>query len=135
MSKITEIHPDLRLTLELNEHIDEVYFTKTGAHFLNKYELFDERGKSTKKFYGWMKTQVKEIIVKDAQGKEKGVLKLVNIANPATEIAETLTRDEVLALPDMEIEEIQQREQERTNPAMANQLMKRKYTKRKTAEV
>lgn len=134
MSKITEIHPDLRLTLELNENIDEVYFTKTGAHFLNRHELIDERGKKTGKFYGWLKTQVKEIIVKDAQGKEKGVLKLVCIANPIAEIVETLTRDEVLALPDMELEEIQQREQERTNPAMANQLMKRKYTKRQKAE-
>lgn len=124
MSKITEIHPDLRLTLELNENIDEVHFTKTGAHFFNKHELFDERGKKTGKFYGWLKTQVKEIIVKDGQGKEKGVLKLVNIANPIAEIVETLTRDEVLALPDMEIEEIQQREQERTNPAMANQLIR-----------
>lgn len=134
MSKITEIHPDLRLTLELNENIEEVYFTKTGAHFFNKYELVDERGRKTKRFFGWLKTRVKEIIVKDAQGKEKGVLKLVDVENPATEIVETLTRDEVLALPDMEIEEIQQREQERTNPAMANQLMRRKAGRPKKVE-
>jgi hypothetical protein len=123
MSKITEIHPDLRLTLELNENIEEVYFTKTGAHYFNKHELMDERGKKTGKFYGWLKTVVKEIIVKDAQGKEKGVLKLVNTANPIAEIVETLQRDELLALPDMEEEEIQERDARRTNPAMANQLM------------
>lgn len=134
MSKITEIHPDLRLTLELNENIEQVHFTKSGAHFFNVHELANERGKKTGKFYGWLKTEVKEIIVKDAQGKEKGVLKLVCIANPIAEIAETLTRDEVLALPDMEFEEVEQRNAERTNPAMANQLLKRKYTKRQKAE-
>jgi len=134
MSKITEIHPDLRLTLELNENIEEVYFTRNGSHFFNKHELMSDKGKKTGKFYGWLKTEVTEVLVKDARGQSKPQLKLVNTANPVAEIVETLTREEVLALPDMELEEVEQRAAERVNPAMANQLTKRKYTKRTKAE-
>jgi hypothetical protein len=132
MSKITEIHPDLRLTLELNENIEEIHFTKTGAHYFNVHELMTENGKKTGKFYGWLKTEVKEVMIKDPRGKAKPTLKLINVENPIALIVETLQRDEVLALPDMELEEIEQRNAERVNPALANQLTKRKYTPRKT---
>jgi|GEM_PF-3020537 hypothetical protein len=134
MSKITEIHPDLRLTLEVNENIEEVYFTRSGAHYLNRHELMTDKGKKTGKFYGWLKTEVVEVLVKDARGQSKPTLKLVNTANPIAEIVVTMTRDELLALPDMEFEEIQQRAAERVNPAMANQLVKRPYNKKVKAK-
>ena len=130
MAKITEIHPDLRNTLELNEHIEQVHFTKTGAHFFNVHEYVNEKGQKSGKLYGYLLTEVREVAVKGDRGKDTTMLKLVTMPNPKTEIAYTLTRDEVLELPDMEIDETQI-----YNPALANQkrVAKKKAAKKSDA--
>lgn len=105
-SKITEIHPDLRATLEQGENLEQVHFTKTGAHYFNVHEYVEQGGKKTGRLFGFLHTKVVEVATKDSRGNTKSTLKLVTVPNPKAEIVETLTREEVLALPDMELEEI-----------------------------
>lgn len=82
---------ELKSTLVKNSHIKEVHFTEKGAHFFNKHELVVDNN-PTGKFYGSLKTEPKLAKVSG----ERKFFKLVSIANPETEIVETLPREDVL---------------------------------------
>lgn len=77
---------DLFDTVDQNEHIQEVYFTKDNQHFFNFHEL---KGKK----YGSLKT---EKVFSHSVGDRK-FFKMVQVENKNTLIVETMTREEVLA--------------------------------------
>jgi hypothetical protein len=86
---------ELQDTLVSCPHIAEVHFTKDGNHFLNKYELHDitKNGpKPSGKFYGHLKH---DLVVSKIVGERK-FYKHASVAEPKTEIVETLSRDEIL---------------------------------------
>ena len=113
-NNIKEVSQDLHDTLESGEHIEKVYFTKTGDHFFNVHE-YEERVKSkdnagyfnrkTGRLFGGMLTEVVEETVTLRGGAIDKKMFIRNKPNPKTEIAVTLTRDEVLALPIREEDE------------------------------
>ena len=82
-------------TVEQNEHITEVYFTKDNQHFFNKHELAG-------KFYGRLKTKQE---FSHSVG-DKKFFKMTNIHTPETEIKETLTRKQILAMEPVDEKEI-----------------------------
>ena len=130
MAKITAISPDLRATLEESESIEIVHFTAKGDHYFNVHEYVNEKGKKSGKFYGYLLSKVVEVVSTDARGNTKATLKLVSVPNPKTEIVCTLTREQALALPDLEVEE-----SAAVNPALANQKKTgRKAVKAQVAE-
>lgn len=108
MSKIKEISQDLHDTLEAHDHIEKVHFTKTGDHYFNVHE-YEERvrakdgsgysSKKTGRFFGSMLTEVVEETVNLKGGAIDKKMRLRQMPNPKAEIVETLTREEVLALP------------------------------------
>lgn len=103
---IKEVSQGLHTTLKLNKHIDMVYFTETGEHYFNVHELIERRtGKKTGRFFGFLKTEFVEDTVKLRGGGTEKKMRMISVENPATEIAETLTRRDVLALPIFEVEE------------------------------
>lgn len=90
-AKSVKISFDLYETVESNEHIQEVHFTKTNMHYFNKHEL---NGKN----YGFLKAQQ---VFSHAVG-EKQYFKMQNVPNPAAEIVLTLSRDAVLKMTPVE---------------------------------
>ena len=138
MSKIKEVSQDLHDTLEVNDHIEKVHFTKTGDHFFNVHE-YEERvrakdgsgysSKKTGRFFGHMLTEVVEETVNLKGGAIDKKMRLRLMPNPKAEIVETLTRDEVLALPvyEEEMESVPQ-------PQLPQMRAKRPYN-RKAKEV
>ncbi|MDE3250792.1 MAG: hypothetical protein KGO82_19170 [Bacteroidota bacterium] len=83
---------DLKNTLELNPHIEDVFFTAEGNHYFNAHELMDKKGKGTGKKYGYMG-------VKEEQYKvvgERRFYKLVSQPLLNTFITQEMTREEVL---------------------------------------
>ena len=82
---------DLQNTLITHDHIEEVHFTKNGNHYFQAYDLLDENGKKTGKRYGSLGFDY----VNDPKSKENKSKK-INVANPAAEIVETLSREEAL---------------------------------------
>lgn len=86
---------DLYDTVEQSEHLSEVFFTKDNRHYFNRHEL-------NGKYYGFLKLeQVKTHAVGDKQ-----FFKMKPVANPETEIVETMTREEILASEPVEVAEI-----------------------------
>ena len=83
---------ELKDTLLVNTHIEEVFFTDAGDHFFTAHELV-EKGKRTGKFYGYQK--IKAVQVK-GHG-DRRLFKHESVHTPATFITETLSREEVLA--------------------------------------
>lgn len=77
---------DLYETLEDNQHILEVYFTKDNNHFFNKHFF---QGKD----YGFLKT---EAMLDHVVG-EKRFYKTVQTPNPKAEIVATLSREQILS--------------------------------------
>lgn len=138
MSKIKEVSQDLHDTLEINDHIEKVHFTKTGDHFFNVHE-YEERirakdgsgysSKKTGRFFGHMLTEVVEETVNLKGGAIDKKMRLRLMPNPKAEIVETLTREEVLALPvyEEEMEAVPQ-------PQLPQMRAKRPYN-RKPKEV
>jgi hypothetical protein len=138
MSKIKEVSQDLRDTLLANEQIEKVHFTKTGNHYFNVHE-YEERvrakdgsgysSRKTGKFYGHLLTEIVEETVNLKGGAIDKKMKLRLMPNPKAEIVETLTREEVLALPvyEEEMEDVPQ-------PQLPQQRRpgKRPYNKKKT---
>lgn len=86
---------DLWDTIDQSPHIEEVYFSRDNKHFFNKHELDG-------KYYGFLKVQQ----VKSHSVGDKQYFKLKKVANPATEIVETMTREEILDSVPMEESEI-----------------------------
>lgn len=76
-------------TVDQNEHIQEVHFTKDNQHFFNKHPLTE-----TGKTYGFLKVQQ---VFSHSVG-DKKFYKMKQIANPPTEITETLSRKEILSM-------------------------------------
>lgn len=128
MSKITQISQDLHDTVEANEHIEQVHFTKNGDHYFHVHE-YEERvrtkdgsgysNKKTGRFFGWLKTEVVEETINLKGGAIDKKSRLRMMPNPKTEIVETLTRDQVLALPvyEEEMEVVAQPQLPRTKRA------------------
>ena len=83
---------ELKDTLVLYPHIQEVFFTEAGEHFFTAHELV-EKGKRTGKMYGYQK--LKPVQVK-TQG-DRRVFKHESVHTPNTLITQTLSRDEVLS--------------------------------------
>lgn len=90
-----KISEELHDTVDQLDHIKEVYFTKTGAHYFNQHEL-KEGNKGTGKFYGSLLMEQK---FTHSEGDRK-FYKMVNKANPVALIVKTLTREEIFALYD-----------------------------------
>jgi hypothetical protein len=76
-----------------NTYIQQVFFTKSGAHYLNVHELKKD-GKGTGKFYGHLKL---EQVFSHEEANRK-YYKMVQVANPPALIVETLNRDQILKL-------------------------------------
>jgi hypothetical protein len=91
MAKII-ISDDLRKTVAANPHIKQVHFTESGDHFFHVHEL-KEKGKGTGKYYGHLNFQP---VLQKVEGTRK-IYKNGSVANPESEIVETLTRAQVLS--------------------------------------
>lgn len=136
MPKIKEVSQDLHDTLESADHIENVHFTKTGDHYFNVHE-YVERIKSkdgtgysnrkTGRFFGHLLTEVVEETVNLKGGAIDKQLKVRLTANPKCEIVETLTREEVLALPTYELEL-----PEAGSPQLPQQKSKRAYNRKRS---
>jgi len=83
---------ELQETLIACPHIQEVHFTSKGLHYFNKYELDDEDG--NKRYFGYLNTSLEVYKIVG----ERKYFKLKSIENPKTEIVETLSRKQILAL-------------------------------------
>ena len=81
---------DLQDTLIVHENIEKVYFTASGNHYFNQFELKNEKGNS--KFYGYLGSD----IIPDPKNPKRS--KRINIPVQKAEIVETKTRDEILAI-------------------------------------
>lgn len=90
-----KISYELYDTVEQNEHIQEVYFTKDNTHFLNKHELEG-------KFYGRLK--VKQVLSHSVG--DKKFFKMETIHTPETLIVETLSRKDILKMEPVDEKEI-----------------------------
>ncbi len=101
---IAEISEDLYNTLRKSPALKKVHFNSEGHHFFNVFELKDEEGNSTGELYGGLKSEVREVTIRDTRGKETTAMKVVNIANPRTLIVESLSREEALKLPTVKLE-------------------------------
>ena len=84
----------LKATLKAGPHIAKAYFDKNGNHFFNSYE-------SDGKNYSRVEQQR---VVTGYRGKET-VVKTVDKPKPENEIAETLTRQQVLSYTPNEAKE------------------------------
>lgn len=83
---------DLKDTLEICPHIEEVHFTAKGEHFFGAHKLEDKESKHNGKLYGRLKVEkVKYKVVG-----EKVFFKNKSIHTPEAEIVETLSAEEVL---------------------------------------
>jgi hypothetical protein len=83
MATKRKIYSDLQNTLETNDHIKEVHFTKKGDWFFNVFKVGND-------LFG----RVDHVITRN-EGSYMGIRKEVGVKE--TLIVETLTRDEVLA--------------------------------------
>jgi hypothetical protein len=101
---IAQITQDLHNTLQNSPGIKKVHFNSEGSHYFNVFELKNDQGNGTGDFYGGLKTEVREISIRDVRGKETQAMRMMNIANPKTLIVETLTREEALKLPTVKLE-------------------------------
>lgn len=86
-----EFSNELKETLRKMPHIQEVYFTESGAHFFNQYEL-KIKGKGTGEFYGRLKTDAE---VYKVEGERK-FYRTVSIADDDAKIAATFSREDIL---------------------------------------
>lgn len=103
MAKIKQISTDLYNTLLDNEHIVDVHFTAEGEHFFEVKELKDSKGKGTGRFFGNLKTEIKQVERHLPNGGVEKKSKFVQTANTKYEIVETLSREECLELETFEI--------------------------------
>lgn len=78
----------LKETVQSMPHIGKVHFNKAGGHYFHVHE-FGGKGKK----YGFLKLE-KTQVGKDANNRP--IFKQKPVANPAAEVVETLSRDQIL---------------------------------------